>query len=143
MYKTRILALLFSILCITANANEMYSLSPTSYVLSGNDAYDNPAYTISITINRESEDIKIDELNVSIYSDSLNISPEILSLVENPHLSEIRIVNDIGIFGSFFSIRIPFGKTRFFCNKKKYIYITSRSSRENNRIEAKISDPCE
>lgn len=137
---SQIISMLF--LCGAASANEMHSAAPSNYEISGNDIQGNSAYTISVLLKQEVKNTIIDTLDISIYNKRLSVSAEILAQVENPDLGSISVTNDSGVFGSYFYIRVPFGKKRFFCKKKPYIYISSLPAMNGGDLEAKVLDPC-
>lgn len=125
------------------NANEMHSTDPIHYRISGNDIYGEKGYTISMSLDRSKKNVSVSEIEVEIYDKSISISKEILGQVENPALDQIEATNDAGVFGSYFYLRIPFGKGHFFCKKKKYIYISNLAAMKGGELEARIIDPCE
>jgi len=131
-----------------ANANEMFSVDPTKYVLSGKDRYDNYSYELSMIISRKNKKVFIEELQAKIYEQSISVGSEILKQAQDIHVNDISVTNDAGIFGSYFYIKIPYGKRGRCKFARKYkltksIYISTGMSKEGTEIEAKISDPCE
>jgi hypothetical protein len=120
----------------------MHNADPTSYEISGNDIQGNTAYTISVVLEHSPKATSLEALNVSIYKKHLSVPAEIIAQVENPDLANISVTNDSGVFGSYFYIRVPFGKKRFFCKKKSYIYISSLPAMSGGNLEAKVIDPC-
>jgi hypothetical protein len=138
-FLTIIAAFIFS---VNLAANEMHFSEPTEYSISGNDIYGKKAYTINLKLDHK-EEVSISGLKVTIYDKSIVVPNELLEIVKNPRISEISVTNDAGIFGSYFYIRVPFGKGSFFCKKKKYIYVSSLAAMDGGDLEAKIIDPCQ
>ena len=139
----RVLAfVIFYSLAHTGNANEMSSSDPINYEISGNDIYGKKGYTIEISLDRSQQHTSPYEIKVSIYDDLLIVSDEILGQVTDPAIDQIEATNDAGVFGSYFYLRIPFGKGRFFCKQKKYIYISNLAAMKGGGLEARIIDPC-
>ncbi|MDA9983979.1 hypothetical protein N8456_07875 [Porticoccaceae bacterium] len=137
---SQIILVLF--LCGAASANEMHNVAPTNYEISGSDVQGNSAYTISVVLNHDVKITTIEALDVSIYKKRLSVPAEIIAQAENPDLGSISVTNDSGVFGSYFYIRVPFGKKGFFCKKKPYIYISSLPAMNGGDLEAKVLDPC-
>lgn len=140
------------LLCLWSNAvlaNEMFSTPPTDYVISGSDVGGNEsAYSITAKIHSEGESRYFDSLNVRIYDKTISVGNEILEQAENPDLSKISVVNDSGVFGSYFYIGIPFGE-RGRCREArrndlyKEIFISSLGVTDGEELRVRISDPCD
>ncbi len=129
-------------------ANEMFLTPPETFQLSGTDAYGNDAYIIRIVVEHLEDQTKLRELEITIYDDSISVDPDLLGRVTNPEIANLKVVNDIGVFGSYFSIDIPFGeiaKCRT-ARKKKLkptLQIDSLDTMdEGGKLRARINDPC-
>jgi len=146
---TRILSLFLIILASGAVfANEMFVTPPTEYDVRGNDRYGESAYSINAVLDRSGEETKLVELHVTIYEDSISVPQELLSQVVNPHLGGIRVINDAGIFGSYFYIYIPFGdisrcRAARKDKERKSLYISSSDTMDGGELRASIFDPCD
>ncbi len=130
---------------IYASANQMSMASPASVVISGNDAYGKAAY--SITISYKSADNEISAINVSVYDQSIEISKELLSQVNDINLNKISAANDAGVFGSYFYIYLPYGPVGKCSTAKEHgetheLYISSLGTMNKKGLSAKIIDPC-
>jgi len=144
---TKILAC-FAVISCSVEANEMFSVDPTSYVISGKDRYNEDAYSISMGLKRTNKKTLVEKLFITIYDQSIKVGGDILNQVEDPDLLSINAVNDAGLFGSYFYIDIPFGKRRRCKEARKYklkksIYISNLGRMDGKGLKAEINDPCQ
>lgn len=129
-------------------ANEMFAAPPTDYVISGKDIDGKDAYQIHAVVNQQRDITKLTELSVSIYDDSISIDSELLEKVQNPDFANIMVSNDIGVFGSFFYIRIPFGDSHL-CSVtdaetvKLSLFFDNLPSPDGGGLQVRIVNPCD
>ncbi len=126
----------------------MYSMYPNSYLIEGKDISGDDAYSIKAQLEYLDDHLEFKSLSIAIYGNSIQIDSSILEEALNPHMGLIEIINDSGIFGSQFYIRIPFGEVGSCREAKKNeeyreIYISSLGTSKGAGLRAKIYDPCD
>lgn len=146
----RILSIvLLSALGSAALANQMLLTPPNHYVVTGDDAYGENAYEIRATLDQTEKTAKVKQLSITIYDHSISVPSELLEQVVDLDFGSIKVINDIGIFGSYFYIDMPFGevaKCRAARKKKltKTLHISSLDTMdEGGTLTARINDPCD
>lgn len=142
MTKNILLIIFVFLLSNTASANEVHSIDPTSYIMKGSDIYGNSAYSISLEIKRNKKSVSLKSMKVTIYEESIEIDDDDLAEIVDPNVSKILVENDAGIWGSFITVELPFGKKGFFCRKQKYLYISSLGTMSGKGLTASIINPC-
>ena len=141
--------MLLSAIGSAALANQMFLTPPTQYVVIGDDAYGENAYEIRATLDQTEKTAKVELLSVTIYDHSIAVSSELLEQVVGPNFGSIKVINDIGIFGSYFYIDIPFGEVaKCRAARKEKLTKTLRISSldtmdEGGTLIARINDPCD
>ena len=129
------------------HANEMHYGNPTRYVISGTDIYGNDAYEMTFDFERVKDRGDLVGLHIKIYDHELSVADEILKDVSYIHFDGIDLVNDAGIFGSYFYGRIPFGPVSK-CRKArrnrltKHLHISDLGKMDGGGISVKTQDPC-
>ena len=131
-----------------ALANEMFLTPPTEYVVSGNDRYGDSAYEIRALLTHADEGPKIRELTVTIYDESISVAAELLAQVDTPDFGAVKVINDAGIFGSYFYIDIPFGDIPRCRAARKHkqrmsLHISSLGTMDDEGLKASIFNPCD
>ena len=129
------------------SANEPYLANPTSYVLDGEDRYGEDAYTVKLQVVNSESKSKAVYLRVRIYNQYVDVSNRVLKGLIDPDISGVWVVNDVGIFGSFFRINIPYGDVRS-CKKaekkmlKPYLTVHSYDVESSGKLSVELHDPC-
>ena len=113
----------------------------TKLVISGDDLSSNEDYSIVTNIERIDGKIRVNNLTIKIYRQSISIEKEFLDKMENPDLSNIRVSSDGNVVGSHFHVRNPFGDPGL-CDEEKYLYISNLTALNEEGMEMKIIDPC-
>ena len=131
-----------------ALANEMFLTPPTEYVLSGNDRYGETAYEIRAALVQGEKETTLRELSVTIYDDSISVASELLAKVKNPDFGSVEVINDAGVFGSYFYIDIPFGdiprcRAARKDKQRMSLHISSLGTMDGDGLKASIFDPCD
>jgi hypothetical protein len=140
--------LLASLPVCEAMANETFSTPPDRYVLSGKDTDGKDAYEISAVLRTDEAGIWFESLTVRIYEKSVSVPVELLAQARNPEMNAIRVVNDAGVFGSYFTIEIPFGDKRSclfprWRPARTLLVVDSLGTMDGGPISIRVGDPCE
>ena len=117
-------------------------------MVSGNDRYGDSAYEIRALLTHADEGTKIRELTVTIYDESISVAAELLAQVDTPDFGAVKVINDAGIFGSYFYIDIPFGDIPRCRAARKHkqrmsLHISSLGTMDDEGLKASIFNPCD
>ena len=131
---------------LTAEANEIYVAAPTEFVFRGHDAYGEGSYEIVAKVQYEKSGTKLSQLRIVVGHVETDVDLTKLAPVPNPDFGSVRVLNDIGVFGSHFYIDIPFGDVGG-CRKArkgKLKRVLTVSTDQNGSVERlRIEDPCD
>lgn len=128
-------------------ANEIYSIDPISYKMAGKNERGEDAYSLDFELARGDQRVSLSSFRAKIYDRSIEVKKELLEQVYNPKIDQISATSDSGIFGSYVSIRLPFGevgKCKFARKNSltKVLYLSTLGTMRGGSSEAKIIDPC-
>ncbi|MEL7535759.1 MAG: hypothetical protein AAFZ58_08885 [Pseudomonadota bacterium] len=144
----RIAIVVAGLLVIASSAlgNEMFIVPPTEVVFRGHDAYGDGTYEIAAEIAYPDNNAILTVLRIAIYDKQSTVDLESIGLISAPDIGAIEIVNDIGVYGSYFYIRIPFGEVGK-CRKARRSHSKPElriKTGENGSVdEPQILDPCD
>ncbi len=143
-----LILIIFTFACVNIQANEAFVVDPTQYTISGADVDGNEAYFVTIKYVWKKQALVLESITVKIYEESITVDSEILSKMENIHIEKITATNDAGVFGSYFYIQIPYGKSLSCKSAKKSgstksVNISSLPTMQNEPLSVNISNPCE